>query len=42
LEDEELDRLRDHYERIAEHARRDLRARIHDTVAREVEEEETS
>jgi low affinity Fe/Cu permease len=42
LEDEELDRLRDHYERIAEHARRDLRAGIRDTgmaEAPEVEEE---
>jgi low affinity Fe/Cu permease len=42
LEDEELDRLRDHYERIAERARGELQAGHRDTGAPEVEEEQTS
>lgn len=37
LEDEELDRMRDHYERIAERARGDLRAGIRDTGVAEEE-----
>ena len=40
LEDEEIDRIRDHYEMIAERARTDLRAGIIDTGAPEVEEDE--
>jgi low affinity Fe/Cu permease len=40
LEDEELDRIRDHYEKIAERARADLRAGHRDTGAPEVELEE--
>jgi low affinity Fe/Cu permease len=40
LEDGELDRMRDHYEMIAERARKDLRAGILDTAAPEVEMEE--
>ncbi|HEY6402822.1 MAG TPA: low affinity iron permease family protein [Blastocatellia bacterium] len=40
LEDEELDRIRDHYEKIAERARADLRAGNRDTGAPEVELEE--
>jgi low affinity Fe/Cu permease len=43
LEDEELDRIRNHYEKIAERARGDLRSGIRDTgalEAPEVEEEE--
>ena len=40
LEDEEIDRLRDHYEMIAERARKDLRAGILDTDAPDVEMEE--
>jgi low affinity Fe/Cu permease len=39
LEDAELDRLRDHYEKIAQRARADLRAGIRDTGAPELEEE---
>ncbi|HKE02567.1 MAG TPA: low affinity iron permease family protein [Blastocatellia bacterium] len=42
LEDEELDRIHDHYEKIAERARADLRAGILDTDAPEVEDAETS
>ncbi|HEU0185229.1 MAG TPA: low affinity iron permease family protein [Blastocatellia bacterium] len=37
LEDEEIDRLRDHYEKIAERAREGLRAGRRDTGAPEVE-----
>jgi low affinity Fe/Cu permease len=40
LEDEEIDRLRDHYEKIAERARANLRAGRRDTGAPEVELEE--
>ncbi|HKQ76286.1 MAG TPA: low affinity iron permease family protein [Blastocatellia bacterium] len=39
LEDEHLDRIRSHYERIAERAREDLRAGILDTESPEVEDE---
>jgi low affinity Fe/Cu permease len=39
LEDEHLDRLRNHYERIAERARADLQAGILDTESPEVEDE---
>jgi hypothetical protein len=45
LEDEELDRIRSQYERIAERARADLRAGRRDTgapEAPEVEDEEKS
>lgn len=46
LEDDELDRIRDNYERIAERARSDLREGILDTDASDdasdVEDEETS
>jgi len=45
LEDEHLDRIRDHYERIAERARADLQAGLLDTESPEVpdqEDEETS
>jgi low affinity Fe/Cu permease len=44
LEDEELDRIRNHYRRIAEHARHNLRAGNRDAgapEAPELEEEET-
>jgi low affinity Fe/Cu permease len=40
LEDKELDRLRDHYEKIAERARANLRAGMRDTGAPEVEEDQ--
>jgi low affinity Fe/Cu permease len=39
LEDQELDRIRDHYEKIAERARADLRAGIRDTGTVEAPEE---
>jgi low affinity Fe/Cu permease len=45
LEDEELDRIRNHYRRIAEHARRNLRAGNPDAgapEAPELEEEDTT
>jgi len=45
LEDEHLDRIRDHYERIAERARADLKAGLLDTDAPEVpdqDDQETS
>jgi low affinity Fe/Cu permease len=37
LEDEELDRLRSHYERIAERARKEVRSRTRDARARKEE-----
>jgi low affinity Fe/Cu permease len=40
LEDEHLDRIRDHYERIAEHARADLQAGLLDTDVIEVSDED--
>jgi low affinity Fe/Cu permease len=42
LEEEELDRIHANYERLAEHAREDLRKGILDTGAPEVEDEERS
>ena len=39
LEDAEIDRIRNHYEDIAERARANLRAGIRDTGAPEVEQE---